>query len=73
MKDTFGKIEFSPELELFETIKSLDEFEVAIILYKSYLDDGESHEEAMRLAVDDVVPEGWSSFSVNQSPELRSN
>jgi hypothetical protein len=73
MKDIFGALENSSELQLFDNITSPYEYEVALALYRSYRAEGISEEESLELAIADKTPENWSSFSIGQSLEQQSN
>ena len=66
MKDIFGEITDSPEVRLFDLVKSAYDFEEALALYKAYRMEDYSESEALELAAADVVPSSWSDFSISQ-------
>ena len=67
MKDIFGEIEPSMELELFDKLPDVLDFDLVLALFKSYCAEGLPVDEAFALASAEVIPENWSSFSMDQS------
>lgn len=73
MSDIFGEIESSPELEVFDRLLSPFDFEEAWGLYKVYIRDGLSHEQALACATEEVVPSSWFESSRDQLQEQQSS
>lgn len=74
MRDIFsGGEDSSPELQLFDTLASLEDFEEAVALYRSYLNDDIPAEEAFSIATADLVPRHWLNASIDQLPEQPSS
>ncbi len=59
MKDIFGEAEASPELELFEKVGSLYEFDEALQDFRDYLAMGMSIDQAIEKAAANVIPATW--------------
>lgn len=73
MKDIFGEFEDSPEIRLFEMVRSPFDYEEALALYRTYLKDNLTEEEALALAAEEVVPTSWSDLSASQLQEQLSS
>lgn len=56
MNNFFETGENTPELALYDLFTYVDDAEEAICWYKNHRYDGLNHEEAMKLAVEVVVP-----------------
>ena len=56
MSNVFFGAENTPELELFDRFTYADDAEEALVWYRSHRLDEEDHENALRMALEEVVP-----------------